>query len=224
MACTVFMRRLDQYSHALMFEVFDPQGNQIAHLKKDEKSVTRLHYHDADYDFPFSIKSIDRAEYPFPYPVGSKKAKKLGYHLLKNAEVVGEYYGETAVVEKRPIFSKKIGFEVFKYNGNTYLMVKVGLPKESSHYYCVIDAMTAETVGIIERLQANKEEARAKIYLCDEAMEELLLMVLATETVMTVTSNSEGQLIDPSAGSYLSIREEERKFLDKTFIERAKQN
>lgn len=221
---TVFMQRLDPYSHNLLFEVYDSNKNLIAEVKKDGTNSTQLCYNGNIYAFPFAIKSIEKAEYQFPYPVSSKKNKRLGYQIKKNNNVVAEYYGEVAVVEKRTIFSKKIGFEVFKYNGNVYYMVKVGLPEGASHYYCLINAVSKQTVGIIERLQANKEEARARIYLTNQADEELMLMLLSTETIMTVTSNAEGQIIDPSAGKYVSLREEERKFLDKSFISMAQQN
>ena len=50
-----------------------------------------------------------------------------------------------------------------------------------------------------------------------------MLVLLASETVMNVTANAEGQIIDPSAGKYVSARVEERSFLDKGFIELAKQ-
>lgn len=224
MIYTVFMQRLDPYSHNLLFEVYDSNKNLIAEAKKDGANSTQLNYNGNIYEFPFAIKSIEKANFQFSYPVSSKKNKKLGYQIKKNNNVVAEYYGEVAVVEKRAIFSKKIGFEVFKYNGNVYYMVKVGLPKGTSHYYCLINATSKQTVGIIERLQANKEEARARIYLTNQANEELMLMLLSTETVMTVTSNAEGQIIDPSAGKYVSLREEERNFLDKNFIEMAQQN
>lgn len=102
-------------------------------------------------------------------------------------------------------------------------MMKVGLPEGNSHYYCLIDAQTKQTVGIIERLQANVEELRAKIYLTKKEYIELMLVLLASETVMNVTANAEGQIIDPSAGKYVSARVEERSFLDKGFIELAKQ-
>lgn len=223
MIYTVFMQRLDPYSHNLLFEIFDAGNNLVAEVKKDKKNTTRLYYNNAVYDFPFSLRSISKPAYSFAYAVSQKKSKKIGYHIKKNDVVIAEYYGESAVVEKKILFSKKIGFEVFKYDGNVYIVVKVGLPKEFSHYYCLKDSKTNRTVGIIERLQSNNEDARAKIYFVERCDAELMLMLLATETVMNVTSNAEGQIIDPSAGKYISVRNEERNFLDKGFLELAKQ-
>lgn len=224
MIYTVFMQRLDSYSHNLLFEVFDSRKDCVAEVKKDGNNSTTLCYNGNVYDFPFAIKSVKKADFQFPYPIPSKKNKKLGYQIKKNGSVIAEYYGEVAVVEKRAVFSKKIGFEVYQYGGKVFYMLKVGLPGDSSHFYCLINANTKQTAGIIERLQANKEEARARIYLTNQANEELMLMLLSTETVMTVTSNAEGQLIDSSAGKYVSLREEERNFLDKNFIVIAQQN
>lgn len=221
MVYTVYMQRLDQYSHNLLFEVLDPSKNCVATIKKDADNTTRLYYENNTYEFPFSIKSLTRAEFAFPYPVSSSKNKRLGYHIKKSGETFTEYYGETAVVEKRRIFSKKIGFEVFKFHDRVCYMVKVGLPQEANHYYCLIDALAGQTVGVIERLSANAEEARAKIYLASLEDMECMLLLLSTEMVMTVTSNEEGQLIDPSAGKYISLREEEKAFLDKNFIQQA---
>lgn len=218
MVYTVYMQRLDPYSHGLFFRVLDSNDALVAELKKDEKSKTHLYYDDSTYEFPFAIKTISTPKYSFKYPISSSSGKRLGYQIIKNGSVIAEYYGESAIVEKRALFSKKIGFTIYKYENNVYYMVKVGLPAGKSHYYCVIDADTQLTVGIIERLQANPMEARAKIYLEDQGRTELMLMVLASETVMNVTSNAEGQIIDPSAGKYISIREEEREFLDKAFI------
>lgn len=222
MTYTVFMQRQDPYSHDLLFEVFDENRDVIAEIKKDKKNNTYLYYKDAVYNFPFSIKSVDTAIFPFEYPISSNRNSRLGLHVMKNNTMIAEYYGEVAIVEKRKIFSKKISFEVFKYNSNAYYMIKVGLPKGASHFYCLFDAMTKQTVGIIERLQANCEEARSKIYLLNNEYIELMLILLSSVTVMNVTANNEGQIIDPSAGKYISTREEEIKFYDKDFVELAK--
>lgn len=222
MTYTVFMQRQDPYSHDLLFEVFDENRDVIAEIKKDKKNNTYLYYKDAVYNFPFSIKSVDAAIFPFEYPISSNRNSRLGLYVLKNNTMIAEYYGEVAIVEKRKIFSKKISFEVYKYNSNAYYMIKVGLPKKASHFYCLFDAKTKQTVGIIERLQANPEEARSKIYLLNNEYIELMLILLSSETVMNVTANNEGQIIDPSAGKYISTREEEIKFYDKDFVELAK--
>ena len=222
MTYTVFMQRQDPYSHGLLFEVFDENRDVIAEIKKDKKNNTYLYYKDAVYNFPFSIKSVDAAIFPFEYPISSNRNSRLGLYVLKNNTMIAEYYGEVAIVEKRKIFSKKISFEVYKYNSNAYYMIKVGLPKKASHFYCLFDATTKQTVGIIERLQANPEEARSKIYLLNNEYIELMLILLSSETVMNVTANNEGQIIDPSAGKYISTREEEIKFYDKDFVELAK--
>lgn len=223
MVYKVFMQRLDPYSHNLLFEIFDFDKKLVAQIKKDKKNSTRLYYDNSVYDFPFAIKAVEKPIYSFDYFIPSTKTSKLGYQIMKDDDVIAEYYGEVAVVEKRSVFSKKIGFEIYKYSGHVYIMMKVGLPEGNSHYYCLIDAQTKQTVGIIERLQANVEELRAKIYLTKKEYIELMLVLLASETVMNVTANAEGQIIDPSAGKYVSVRVEERSFLDKGFIELAKQ-
>ena len=223
MVYSVFMRRLDQYSDNLLFEIFDAQ-DLIATINKDMHNVVQLNFHNNTYLFPFSIRTIERATFPFEFPVSYKRETKLGYEIKRNGKQIAEYYGETAIVEKRKLFSKKIGFKVCKYNNTAYLIFKVGFAKERSHYYCVINAITGCTVGIIERMQGNKEDVRSKIYFIEQDKVELLLMLLVTETVMIVTSNSEGHVVDPSAGNYISLREEEKNFFDSVFLKLAKQN
>lgn len=223
MVYSVFMQRLDQYSNNLLFEVFDTHG-LVATIKKDIHNVTQLNFHNNAYLFPFSIRAIEKVAFPFEFPVSSKGKTKLGYEIKRGGKRIAEYYGETAIVEKKKLFSKKMGFEVFKYDDAAYLIFKIGFAEEKSHYYCAIDAITGCTVGIIERMQGNKEEVRSKIYFIEQDKVELMLMLLATEMVMNVTSNSEGQVIDPSAGNYISIRKEEKNYFDRVFLELAKQN
>lgn len=221
MIFTVFTQRQDPYSNRLLFEVYDGNKELVSEAVKDERGATCLRYKGNVYTFHFTIKHIEAAAFDFEYPISSRKSSKLGYQIKKNDDVVAEYYGETAIVEKRTLFSKKMGFEVYRYNGEIYYVVKVGLPEGLSHFYCLIDAETKRTVGVVERLQANPEDARARILLQDPAYTELALLVMASATIMNVTSNAEGQIIDPSAGKYISLCKEERRFLDEGFIREA---
>ena len=218
---TTYMQRQDPYSNRLLFEVYDSNKELVSEAVKNENGATCLRYEGNVYAFPFTVKRIETAAFEFEHPVPSRKSSKLGYQIKKNDDVVAEYYGETAIVEKRTLFSRKMGFEVYRYNGEIYYVVKVGLPEWLSHFYCLIDAEAKRTVGVVERLQANPENARTRILLQDPAYTELALLVMASTTIMNVTSNAEGQIIDPSAGKYISLCKEERRFLDEGFIREA---
>lgn len=106
---TTYMQRQDPYSNRLLFEVYDGNKELVSEAVKDESGTTCLRYEGNVYTFPFAVKRIETAAFEFEYPIPSRKSSKLGYQIKKKDDVVAEYYGETAVVEKRTLFSKKNG-------------------------------------------------------------------------------------------------------------------
>ena len=118
---------------------------------------------------------------------------------------------------------KNISVTVFQYNSKSYLLFRVGFPKENSHYYCLYEE-NGSLISIIERHTYYKDACKATLYI--EKEEDLFITLLAcTEEIICVGNTGDSDsTIDPSAGPYVSVLKEEKELFDKEFIQRIKSN
>ena len=216
MILNVFMRRTGKWNKDFLFEI--KNGDMIDYIAVKDAQPAKLLIDGNEFSFPSKIKKIKRRDFSYRYPV-KKKDTKFGFQILRNNVIEGEYYREVALIEKRAIFSKKIAFDVFAFEDRLYTVFKAGPKNETSHYYCIKDAHTKETVAIIKRMAANADDIRAKIYFKDDRYRLISAIIMTEIMVSSICDNGEGSVIDLSAPNYISIRKEELSELDMSFIE-----
>lgn len=218
----------------LCMEKDDPQGMRIAYQFIDAvtKEVcatatdninepTSLIFRDEEYHFFNCPKFIEKPQINIAYPLSSKRKKTIGFHILENEKCVAKFYGEAATCRKKGIFKRNIAFTVFEYKNEPYMLYRVGFPKQNSHYYCLYNN-SGKTIAIIERHSFYKDNCKATVYV--EETENVLIALLAcTEEIISVAnSGSRDEMMDTSAGHYISMLDEEKAMFDAAFIERVK--
>lgn len=219
----------------LCMEKDDPQGMRIAYkfinatsqevcatASDNINEATSLFFNGKEYRFFNYPKFIEKPQININYPLSSKRKKTVGFHILENENCVAKFYGEAATCRKKGILKKNIGFTVFEYNNEPYMLYRVGFPKQNSHYYCLYNNY-GKTVAIIERHSFYKDNCKATIYV--EEQENIVIALLAcTEEIISVASSgSRDQMMDTSAGHYISMLDEEKALFDASFIERVKE-
>ena len=152
--------------------------------------------------------------------MSSKRKKTIGYYITEEKNCAAKFYGEAATCRKKGIFKRNIGFTVFEFNNSPYMLYRVGFQNQNSHYYCLYDN-NGVTVAIIERHSYYEDNCKATIYVEDS--ENILIALFAcTEEIISVPNSGDFDNIDPSAGHYISVLEEEKALFDKSFIDRVK--
>lgn len=216
MILDVFMRRTGKSNNDFLFEI--KQGENIQFVAFKDYNPAKLLIDGKEYIFPSKIKKIKRKHFSYKYPVKPKDTK-LGFQVIRNDVVECEYYREVATIEKKFLFSKNIAFTVYAFEDRLYTVFTAGPKNESSHYYCIKDAHTKETVAIIERLATNKKNARATLYIKDERYRLITAIIMTEILVSGICVDADGHIIDLTAPNYISLRKEELAELDKSFIE-----
>lgn len=184
------------------------------------KTVT-LQVNEQEYVFSETPKFVIKSQLNIKYPLSNKWKKTIGFPILQKGECVANYYGEAATCRKRGIFKKNIGFTVFEYNNEPYMVYRVGFSKQNSHYYCIHNN-AGETVAIIERHSFYKNNCKATIYIEKETDILIALLVCTEGMISSTTYGSINGETDLSAGHYISLLEEEKAMFDKEFYERVK--
>ncbi len=202
---------------------YKTKENRILAIATDDFHEGKtLHYEGKSYYFLDNPKIIKIPRLNTPYPLSSKMKKTIGLQVYADPEgskLVSIYYHQAITCKKKWIFKRNIGLTVYNYNDCDYLLYRVGLPKQSSYYFCLYNNMR-ELIGIIERHPWNEEGNKGTLYL--ENPEYLFLMLLVTTSELVTVANAPGaEIKDPSTGPYLSLLKEERELFDKTFLERA---
>ena len=218
----------------LCMEAHDPQGMRISYQFKNQstneiyatasdnfKEPIKLLLDNKEYQFFNHPKFVEKINLNIKYPIYSKRKKTVGFYILEDNKPVSMFYGETAICGKKGIFKRNIGFTVFEYNNCPYMLYRVGFPKQKSHYYCLYNN-DGQTVAIIERHSYYKDDCKATVYI--EKEENVLIALLAcTEEIISVAnSGNNDDMMDTSAGHYVSRYEEEKALFDKSFIDRVK--
>ena len=212
----VFMRRTGKLNNEFLFEV--KNGEEVQFVAFKDYEPAKLLIDGNEYVFPSKIKKIKQRNFSYKYPIKSKDTK-LGFQVLRNNVVECEYYREVATIEKKFLFSKNIAFTVYAFEDRLYTVFTAGPKNESSHYYCIKDAHTKETVAIIERLATNKKNARATLYIKDERYRLITAIIMTEILVSGICADADGHVIDLTTPNYISLRKEELAELDKSFIE-----
>ena len=193
----------------------------VARATNNIKEPVKLYFRNKEYYFVSSPKIMDRQKVNIDYPLYSKRTKTIGFNMELDGQVVAQYYDEAATCGKKWIFKRNIGFDVFNVDGEIFLMYRVGFPNQSSHYYCIYDN-NRNIVSIIERHSGTTDCRKATIYIENEKYLFVTLMACTEKIVWVADSGDFDDVIDPSAGPYISIMEEEKKMFDKDFIEHVK--
>ena len=156
-----------------------------------------------------------------PYPLSSGAKKTLGFSIAENGKSIGCYYGEATTVEKCGIFKKKLVLTVYSCFSQNVTVYRIGFAKENFHFYRVVDA-AMRTVAMVQRNYSEEEPARATIYVAEDRYLLLAMIVCAGEVLAGVGCGPISYGSDASAGNYVSIKEAEKKMMDKAFIDQVK--
>lgn len=216
----VYMEFLDSKRVSHRHCVLDCLGNEIA-VGDDQGSDTTLdlHFNGKTYHFPKKLISIQKPKYAFPYPFSPDIQKTFGVGVICDEKPVLQYYREAATYKKVLFLKHNFVFNVYQYEGRVYHCYKVGFAGEHSHYYC-LKTTQGETVAIIERnSRAEADRRRGTIYLKNDELLKLVLLVCASEIMMIQLDVGDASRVhDPSAGNYISVSEAEKEMFDKDFI------
>lgn len=185
----------------------DAQTGTFLVLDQGEKS----------YRFSRKIVSVQKPAFSCRFPIRSRKNKALGYRVLLGDEVVLQSYTEGVSLGKGWIFSKGFRFSVYLYKDAVYHCFRVGFPDEDCHYYCVTNPQ-GQTAAIIQRHHGSAEGKRTTVYIADPGMQELAMLVCASETMIVSFRTDDSGIDDPSSGPYVSVTDEEKSVFDKNFI------
>lgn len=220
MVLKVYAERNDMMGMRIQHSFVDDMSDTvIATATNNINEPIKLYYEDNEYQFISSPKMMEKQKLNIKYPLSSKRTKTFGYNMESNGQIVAQYYGEAATCGKTWIFKRNIGFKVFCVHGEVYVMYRVGFPNENCHYYCLYDNSN-NIVSIIKRHSNASDYRKATIYI-EESRYVMPVLVACTATIVWVADNGRKEdMIDPSAGPYTSIMEEEKKMFDKYFIER----
>lgn len=212
----------------------DPQGMNISYVFEDcstgkacaiatdnYKESVKLIVDDKEYNFFNHPKFIDKVNINTKYPVSSKRKKTIGFHILSEGKSCCYFYGEAITCKKIGLLKRNIGFTVFAFNEQPYLLYRVGFPKQESHYYCLHDN-NGETIAIIERHCSGTSDCKATIYIENKDYVLITILACTEEIICVANSGNHDDMIDTSAGNYISVLEEERDMYDSSFIERIK--
>ncbi len=212
----------------------DPRGMRISYQFKDIGTLnerasasdninesTNLFFENKKYQFFNYPKIVEKPRINVKYPLSSKRKKTIGFHILESGNCIAKFYGEAATCRKKGIFKRNIGFTVFEYQGEPYMLYKVGFPKQNSHYYCLYNN-EGNTIAIIERHTFYEDNCKATLYI-ENDQDTLITLLACTEEIISVAnSGSREDMMDSSAGHYISLLAEERELYDPAFLERVK--
>lgn len=213
----------------------DPQGMRISYQFKDATTLSvvasasdndneciSLLYGERKYQFYSYPKFIEKPQLNIKYPLSSKRKKTIGFHILDDGKCVAKYYGEAATCRKKGLLKRNIGFTVFEYQQEPYMLYRVGFPKENSHYYCLYNN-DGKTIAVIERHSFYSDNCKATIYIEDVKHIHIALFACTEEIIFVANTGNREDIMDPSAGHYVSLLEEEREMFDKNFVEHVKE-
>lgn len=155
------------------------------------------------------------------YPLSSRSKKTLGFSITELGKEIGCYYGEATTYEKRGFFKKNLVLTVYSVFGEAYTLYRIGFADEPCHYYRLLDAQM-RTIAMLQRNYSEEEPARATVYVEEERYLPLSLIVCAGEMLVGVGCGPVSYGMDNSAGNYISVKEPEKKMMDRAFIERVK--
>ena len=155
------------------------------------------------------------------YQLSSRSKKTLGFSITELGKEIGCYYGEATTYEKRGFFKKNLVLTVYSVFGEAYTLYRIGFADEPCHYYRLLDAQM-RTIAMLQRNYSEEEPARATVYVEEERYLPLSLIVCAGEMLVGVGCGPVSYGMDNSAGNYISIKEPEKKMMDRAFIERVK--
>lgn len=217
----------------LYTEYEDPQGMKISYQFKDVvtqtnvatatdyfNEATSLYFNDEKFEFLNYPKIITRPQINYRYPL-SKSKKNVGFHITKNQEPVVSFFTESATCGKRWIFNQNILFTVYVKNEKPYLLFRVGFKNQNSHYYCLYDN-SEKCIAIIERHSFYDDNCKATLYIENEENLLITLMACTDRIISVANSGSSDDMMDSSAGNYISLLAAEKEMFDKNFLERVK--
>ncbi len=184
------------------------------------KNGVQLQYNNREYDFAAYPRIVQKVPVYVPYPLADSFKKTLGFYILENKNRIAKSYKDAVTCRKKGIFKKNIGFTAFEYQQSSYVLYRVGLPKEASHYYCLY-ASNGATVAIIERHNFYEDNCKATIYVEQDAHVTVALFACVKAIVSAFNATGE-TAVDLSAGPYISILQEERDLFDSAFLARVK--
>ena len=222
MVLEIYTHVEDQNGYDLSYTFVSPKDNLVvarATNYSNEEGVS-LYYDEKKYKISSYPKFINVDELPIQYPL-SMKRKTLGFNVYENDTYIMKYYGQAATVKKKGIIKNNIGFTVFSNDKEVYMLFKVGFKNKNSHYYCLYNG-EMHLIGIVERHHVGK--SRATLYV--EKDEHLLINLIACteEIIFVANKGSSEEMMDRTAGLYISRYEEERKLFNAEFIERVKKD
>lgn len=222
MVLRLCMNKEDAQGMKISYEFRDASSNLVVAKAADNiNEYISLWFDNKEYQFPNYPKFVVKPPVNFKYPLSSKRKKTIGFHIMENGECCAKFYGEAATCRKKGLFKKNIGFTVFEFAQEVFMLFRVGFSKENSHFYCLYDN-NGSTVAIIERHSFYEDNCKATIYVEDSSYITIALLACTEEIVSVANSGNRDEMMDTSAGHYISMLDEEKELLDRSFLERVK--
>lgn len=193
-------------------------GEIVATANNKKDDYCNLIYLNKKYYLKNHPKKMKRFLLPIKYPLCSKRKWTIGFDITDENSSICSYYSEAVTYDKKFIFKRNMGLTVFRYNNETYSLYRVGF-NEPCHYYCLYDE-NDKTIAIIKRLYGD--EKRATIYIENEDYLFISLMACTEEIIDVANLGSREDMMDTSAGNYISMSNIEKERFDKSFIDRVK--
>ena len=201
-------------------------GEEIASAFNDNKQPISFWLGKELYAFPtglHSMKMVPRMFSGFPYPDYGRWKRLPGFVVIDSAgEQVAYYYGNAITVGRvgKSCFKRNIDAPALVYQGELYYCFKVGFRGELEHYYCIYRGN--ELIGVIKRHALTKKNKDCIATLYIDKKENLKVNLFVAVTQLVYVETWEGGH-DISACGYISRYEEEKKLLDRGYIEWVKQ-
>lgn len=196
-------------------------GRILAEARDGEAGTVAILTDGREFTLHRSPKVIRKVPVTTVYPLSSRSKKTLGFSVTEQGKEIGCYYGEATTYEKRGLFKKNLVLTVYSLFGEAYTLYRIGFAGEPCHYYRLLDAQM-RTVAMLQRNYSEEEPARATIYVEEERYLPLSLIVCGGEMLVGVGCGPVSIGEDNSAGNYISIKEAEKKMMDRAFIDRVK--
>lgn len=222
MVVRVCMIKEDPRGTRISYEFTDAKSHAIiAKATNNDNEYLSMYFENHEYHFPNFPKIVVKPAVNIKYPLTSKRKKTIGFHVLENQKCCAKFYGEAATCKRIGIFKRNIGFTVFEFRNEVFLLFRVGFTNESSHYYCLYDNY-GRTIAVIERHRFYEDNCKATIYV-EETDRVAIALLACTEEILSVAcAGRPGETVDPSAGPYISMLDEEKELLDRSFLDRVK--
>ena len=197
------------------------QNNVIASATTNIREPVTLRYGEESYVLLDEVSRIKRYPWTKPYPDSMHTKNMLGFRMVRSSDGKDAItaYRAAMTIEKKGLRKRNIGLTIYGYQGKPYGLARVGFRDEPFYWQVLLDE-EGNTAAVFKRhSETENTDCRVTIYVEDEAMLELALLVATDAFVGDIYVDNDGGNL--SAGPYTSRYPEEQALLDRSFVTRA---